>query len=1246
MSTGGLSAQALTALGNDGASVAMRWLEMLLPDSQEVKAGLPAYSLRVIEDPANKVVRMVTDPLNLISVMGPARSGKSTLMNLLAGCKVSELFPTYPGMETFTKGIYIPTRMLSLPDFSALEGDPPVQASDANIKVTFVDTEGQGAVGTSYDMSLFSPALISSRVVIYNRTGGLLVEEIINQLGMMTQAAQRLRVASDDSSGPVFGHLFIMFNQFRLNKTDTAATLQATLINDEKATDASSQNRNAIRALLRSAFESIQVYILPDQLKEESRDALADGTKSFLLLDDFRPKYLEYFKILRAGLSQALVKPRQLTKGVPLTGGALADFMPQFAAAINKAEPLNIPSIFEAAQNGAINKAINTFSASLGKSLDARLAEDPRPTVMLGNLIEGDITLLLTQLASTLSYMPRATVQKAQDEARGQSATPKSSALTVNLTRVKGVMATKLNTSITSMGTSVDALFQNSAGQVTAAEAEGQLSNIESQNVASFQQSGNYYDPQSFPNGWRQAFTDALANLKPSAWARIKTAWAQYVSKVKTAKMQALTDSLITLGEQKAAGEGNAYANEALTRTQTVIGEFNDTMDQGYRWTDKDDQKTQFATAAENSAKTRRALWEQNDTAVRAQLTALTQRLELQYDIKLQDALVPQVEPAAYSTITDDADLKIQLTTFLSSNKISTTLTNETLLQYQGAISFKKSSYNTTNEYRDYLQREFSLQVPLFLSQYRTDIDLIELNLASSALTRTSVSVHCDGLQTQARQKFTLLISTLGVRPGGSVSTSVVQTYSAQLEDGLKLGKSQKVDKYDELVGMYNKTLLAGVATPVIDKALANSYANDGALNGDVDNAKATFVARARGDGGDRDAKWNDWYTNVYPLVLDTVRRYNAYTTPGLDGNKAATKEIQTAVIRKIYGNVVDMGAILGMSYINSSQWNLDAIEDMGMTQPDPMKPGYQASRTLRLNNPFKGTKDDYDWQHSTNLVFADWSVEISDIVWGRPIITDLKPSKIDTTEYPAQPTVLVFILLLTRQPSDNPLTNAPRGTVTVGANGTETSTITDSFTWGVSGGLEATMVEGVKDVWQNSIKTTFNANMSTTNTKTATTTYSTSISTQLALPANRTNVVSQMVFDQRTSLPYTAKVRVVPKLRLENGFTKWGGGGTYQTNPNTSALKAKCRQGGRNYGEQSFGRCDQIQADARADADPWEWQLAMQRNPSLVGTLAYLASAQPYEVYVKGKWEGITGKYSVTTVTPKTTSLGLMPNI
>lgn len=53
-----------------------------------------------------------------------------------------------------------------------------------------------------------------------------------------------------------------------------------------------------------------------------------------------------------------------------------------------------------------------------------------------------------------------------------------------------------------------------------------------------------------------------------------------------------------------------------------------------------------------------------------------------------------------------------------------------------------------------------------------------------------------------------------------------------------------------------------------------------------------------------------------------------------------------------------------------------------------------------------------------------------------------------------------------------------------------------------------------------------------------------------------------------------------------------------------------------------------------------------MQRELYLVTLLDDLARPQPYKVYIKGKWECITGKYSVITVTPKSISLGLMPNI
>ena len=119
---------------------------------------------------------------------------------------------------------------------------------------------------------------------------------------------------------------------------------------------------------------------------------------------------------------------------------------------------------------------------------------------------------------------------------------------------------------------------------------------------------------------------------------------------------------------------------------------------------------------------------------------------------------------------------------------------------------------------------EFSRRLPLILAQYRTDVDSIVLDLTSSAITRASVSAQCDGYQTQARQSLKTSTSTLGIKSsGGSVSASVVDTQSAQLEDSIRLGKSEKLDKYDEIVGMYNKALLAGIIQPVVDKVILRS---------------------------------------------------------------------------------------------------------------------------------------------------------------------------------------------------------------------------------------------------------------------------------------------------------------------------------------------------------------------------------------------------------------------------------------
>ena len=55
------------------------------------------------------------------------------------------------------------------------------------------------------------------------------------------------------------------------------------------------------------------------------------------------------------------------------------------------------------------------------------------------------------------------------------------------------------------------------------------------------------------------------------------------------------------------------------------------------------------------------------------------------------------------------------------------------------------------------------------------------------------------------------------------------------------------------------------------------------------------------------------------------------------------------------------MANILGMSYITSGDFDPEAIEDLGLTQADPTKPGSQASRTLRLNNTFQGKNNEYN---------------------------------------------------------------------------------------------------------------------------------------------------------------------------------------------------------------------------------------------------------------------------------------------
>lgn len=81
-------------------SGSQRWLKI----TDDPEADYEDLLVEVVPE-TNEFISEIIDALNFVSVMGPTRSGKSTLMNLLAECKVTELFPTANGGIPFTKGI-------------------------------------------------------------------------------------------------------------------------------------------------------------------------------------------------------------------------------------------------------------------------------------------------------------------------------------------------------------------------------------------------------------------------------------------------------------------------------------------------------------------------------------------------------------------------------------------------------------------------------------------------------------------------------------------------------------------------------------------------------------------------------------------------------------------------------------------------------------------------------------------------------------------------------------------------------------------------------------------------------------------------------------------------------------------------------------------------------------------------------------------------------------------------------------
>ncbi|CAM9680892.1 unnamed protein product, partial [Ectocarpus fasciculatus] len=137
-------------------------------------------------------------PMNFVTIFGPARSGKSFLLNALA--RRDDIFRVSPAAVPCTNGADLSNIVVSLPEFlgTTASGQP-----EGLPCIGFVDVEGLGDKDPSHHVKLAVPPMLISKVIIFNmkdvqRTTAL------DTLAVLQGAAKAVAPAE---SQEVYGHL-------------------------------------------------------------------------------------------------------------------------------------------------------------------------------------------------------------------------------------------------------------------------------------------------------------------------------------------------------------------------------------------------------------------------------------------------------------------------------------------------------------------------------------------------------------------------------------------------------------------------------------------------------------------------------------------------------------------------------------------------------------------------------------------------------------------------------------------------------------------------------------------------------------------------------------------------------------------------------------------------------------------------------------------------------------------------------
>ncbi|XP_037443839.1 guanylate-binding protein 4-like isoform X2 [Triticum dicoccoides] len=337
-------------------AVALLWLAAAAagdPDPDELERAFPIVEpdyghtkLRLSEQ-GLEAIRRIENPIAIVGVIGPYRSGKSFLLNQLLSLSCDKGFGVGHMRDTKTKGIWIWGKPVEM------------DVDGTKVSVLYLDTEGFESVGKSnvYDDRIFALATVLSSVLIYNLPETVR-EADISRLSFAVEIAEEFygRVKGEEIAFEPAKLLWLIQRDFLQGKSVQQMVNEALQRvpndNGNKYIDEVNQIRDSLAVMGNNstAFSLPQPHL--------QRTKLCDMEDK-----ELEPLYVSRREQLKQVVG-SIIKPK-FVQGKTLNGKEFVSFLQQILEALNKGEIPSTGSLVEIFNKAILERCLKVYKEKL-----------------------------------------------------------------------------------------------------------------------------------------------------------------------------------------------------------------------------------------------------------------------------------------------------------------------------------------------------------------------------------------------------------------------------------------------------------------------------------------------------------------------------------------------------------------------------------------------------------------------------------------------------------------------------------------------------------------------------------------------------------------------------------------------------------------------------------------------------------------------------------------------------------------